>query len=220
MLIQTIPNIVTDTEVQRIRADILGMSSYWKPASPTFHKMYGDEFGVFYTLGDALYVLDAENLPISAIDVDLRAKLISKFGWVFDRIMGGIEQMTGITTVMSEGLTSPGFHISTVRCGIEEQLHFHTDISIIRYRPYVDREAVMSAVISIELPEKGAGLEYKTADGDSAMFMYTVGHFHAWRGGTVSHRIRGLQCEPGEYRITLQCHSYYDSHTNTNQVFF
>lgn len=220
MLIQTIPSIITEDERLKARSEILAMSDLWKPASPTFHAMYGSQYGVFYTLGDALYVFDAENYTIDQLDRELRHQLITKFGWLFDRIMSGIEQITGLPTSMDNQLTSPGFHISTVRCEIEEQLHFHTDISIARYKPHVDLSKVVSAVIPIELPAIGAGLEYLDNNGESELFMYTEGHFHAWYGGTVKHRIRGLKCDPDEYRITLQCHSYYDPHTNTNKVFF
>ena len=220
------PDFVSEQELAQVKADVLSMRRRWTPIYPSeqvlgpvqdlLEKLSEANLG-FYMLGNSVYLLHCCGKGAADVNESTKNKLLERFAWLHERICAKITEVTGKPTVL-HGITAPGFHISTVPIDMQPA-QYHEDTSIQRYQSGVEKETIYSALLLIDEPSTGASLEYMTPNGVVKHKRYTKGALHFFRG-TIPHRISQFKTGLGEYRMTLQCHFYYDSEMGCNRVYF
>lgn len=220
-------HFLTDEERQKVREDVLNMAEKWRPIYPSDH-LFGPVMDIlvklakaglgFYHLGYAVYIMKNSSMRAEEAQDEVYDELLERFGWLFDRICTTVEKETGVPTEL-HGITTPGFHISTVPFNIDGAAELHQDYSIGTYVDNVNPESIISLISVIEEPEGGAWLQWQHPSGLLRRYDYNVNSLHAWRAG-LFHRVGDYETKLGEHRITLQCHYYYDEERGVNRVYF
>jgi hypothetical protein len=208
-------NFITEQERLDVKQRVLALRDLWDfYSNNTSHGMI-----YFQTLGNALYLMEASELPSDSINIVVKQTLIENFDWLYQRICTKVSDITGRPTQLHPTLTVPGFHIGDV-AGDYKIDYFHVDGSITTY----DRESVVatntvySVLIPIEMPRSGAGLQY-LEKGQEKRLEYELSAFYQWKGD-LEHKIGDSLLLPDEQRITLQCHYYYNNTQDVNYVYF
>lgn len=222
-----VENFLTDEERVLIREQVLQMKDKWRPIYPSEH-MFGPVQDIleklakaglgFYHLGYAVYIMKCSRMPAEHAHDAIYDELMVRFGWLFDRICSTVEHETGVPTEL-HGITTPGFHISTVPFNIDGAAALHEDFSITKYVDGVDVDSIVSLIAVIEEPEGGAWLEWQHPVGHLGRYDYKPNSLHAWRASLL-HRVGDYETKLGEHRITLQCHYYFDKERGVNRVYF
>jgi len=222
-----IKDFLTDEERVSIREQVLEMKDKWRPIYPSDH-LFGPVRDIleklahaglgFYHLGYAVYIMKCSRMPAEKAHDEIYDELMVRFEWLFERVCSIVEKETGVPTEL-HGITTPGFHISTVPFDIKGAADLHEDFSITKYVDGVDVDSIISLIAVIEEPEGGAWLEWQHPLGDLKRYDYNLNSLHAWRG-KLFHRVGDYQTKLGEHRITLQCHYYFDKERGVNRVYF
>lgn len=219
---------ITADECESVKQVVHELADKWVPIYPSDHlfgpvkpllvKLANAGLG-FYHLGDAVYIMKCDRKTAADVDQEVKSQLIARLGWLFDRICAKVTELTGVPTEL-HGITSPGFHISTVPFDITGAAALHEDFSITRFEPDVDPDTIVSLIVLIEQPSIGAWLEWEhPVTKELKRYDYNFGSLHAWRGG-LRHRVGSYETKVGEHRITLQCHYYFDKDKGCNRVYF
>ena len=208
-------NFITEAERQLVREFVLHHRQYWSALNPQRYNSID-----FNTLGNALYIMVSENQSVTDIDQQVRSLLIENLSWLYQRICDKIEVLTGHVTRLHDNLTAPGFHIGYKPSNHDDDAigFFHNDSSILYYDTESNMESNRSVLIAIEVPSSGAYLMYRHAD-EIQKLNYKLSAFHQW-DARLDHKVGGLKLLPGEHRITLQCHYYYNARMQCNLVYF
>ncbi len=223
-----ITDFISDSECDAVREQVIELKDKWRAIYPSDHlfgpvkgllvKLAGAGLG-FYHLGDAVYIMKCDRKTAQDVDQEVKAELMSRFGWLFNRICAVVAAQTGVPTEL-HGITSPGFHISTVPFDINGAAALHEDFSITLFEPDVDPESIVSLIVLIDEPSIGAWLEWEhPVTKELKRYDYKFGSLHAWRGG-LRHRVGSYETKVGEHRITLQCHYYFDKDKGCNRIYF
>lgn len=214
-MIDTELNFITDEERIAVRDRVIQLRDKWNTYSvkPSMHSIQK-----FSTLGDALYLLESERLPVEQINRRTQQILIDNFNWLYQRICSKVADITGKNTQLHPNLTAPGFHIGHI-AGSYHVPFYHNDMSILTYDKEGSLDHSYSILIPIEVPSHGAHLEYLDADDTVNKLTYQPGAWHQWKA-TVKHKVGDLLLLENEYRITLQCHYYLNVNADTNYIFF
>jgi len=176
----------------------------------------------FYHLGDASYTLKCGDKSVNDINFEVRDKLVEKAGWIFQRVCDKVTEITGVPSKLfgPREFTSPGFHISTVPFDVPGAAALHQDYSVTRYIPDIDKSTITSLIVLIEEPTVGAFLEWEDTSRNTLQhYYYKYGSLHMFRG-SLMHRVGSYETKLGEYRMTLQCHMYYDKKQGCNFIYF
>ena len=209
MTIYTEPYFILEEECYAIKNKVLELKDLWDNYTSPIP---------FSTLGNALYLMEAEGLSSARINYSVKETLTENFGWLYQKICDKVSVMTGCNTQLHPTLTVPGFHIGNTP-GDYKIDRFHIDASILRYDPQSDIETVYSILIPISIPRTfGAGLQYMK-DGKQFRFTYELGAFHQWKGD-LEHKVGDSILFESEHRITLQCHYYHNKVNDINYVYF
>jgi hypothetical protein len=164
--------------------------------------------------------MDGNDEIVADIDQRVRGLLVQNFSWLYLRLCDKIQSVTGKPTQLHPDLTVPGFHIGH-RSGntADDAIGFyHQDMSILRYDVEANMETNRSVLVAIDIPVAGAYLLY-LQDEQQQRLPYKLGAFHQW-DARLQHKVGGLRVMPGEHRITLQCHYYYNARKQCNLVYF
>ncbi len=205
-------NFITEHERLSIRQRVLDLEPCWTTHRPEHYSNVD-----FSTLGNALYIMEASGHAAQDIDQQIRALLLENFDWLYQRIYNKIAQHTGRPTRLHDSLTVPGFHIGHV--AQDSNIDFyHQDLSILQYDVEANMETNRSVLIAIDKPSSGAYLDYLHED-NTRTLDYVLGAWHQW-DARIKHKVGGLKINPGEHRITLQCHYYYNARMQCNLVYF
>jgi hypothetical protein len=205
-------NFITEEERLAVKQKVLDLKSYWNDLRPERYSNVN-----FSTLGNALYIMEAEQMPASQIDRKVQGLLFDNFNWLFQHICSTIADLTQKNTEPHPYLTAPGFHIGH-KPGEYQVGFYHNDMSILSYDPAANMETNRSVLIPIELPSAGAGLLY-TEQGQEKQLPYELGAFYQW-DARLDHKVGGLKILEGEFRMTLQCHYYYNAEYGSNFLYF
>ena len=212
-MLHTEQNFITEQERVAVKQKVLDLEEHWSSQRPDRYSNVQ-----FSTLGNALYILEADNQFPPCINHGTRRLLLENFNWLYQKICSKIADQTDKNTQLHPQLTAPGFHIGHVP-GSYHVPFYHNDMSILTY----DREATLdhsySILIPIEIPSSGAYLEYLDENNQVRTLPYELGAWHQWKA-TVNHKVGDLLLLENEYRITLQCHYYLNVRTDTNYLFF
>ena len=210
-------DFISNDERLAIKQKVLDLKPYWTDHRPEWYS--GVEFN---TLGNALYTMYAAKIKLTAADIDqqVRSLLIENFSWLYQRIGNKIQSLTGHPTKLHDALTVPGFHIGYKLSDREDSVinFYHQDSTILFYDSESSMETVRSVLVAIDMPATGAYLLYLN-DGQQHRLNYKLGAFHQW-DSRMDHKVGGLKIAPGEYRITLQCHYYYNARMQCNLMYF
>lgn len=208
-------NFITEDQRLSVRQTVLNLQPHWSTHRP--EKYSGVNFS---TLGNALYIMESDAMRIEDINQQVRQILLENFGWLYQRICDKIQHITGQPTMLHPFLTVPGFHLGH-KPGVmtdDTIAFFHRDMSILSYDPESNMETNRSVLIAIETPSSGAYLMYKQ-NNEVKKFHYKTGALHQW-DARLEHKVGGLTLMPGEHRITLQSHYYYNARMKCNLVYF
>lgn len=228
-------DFITDSERNELRELVLSMKDDWAPIYPSegnfgaailvvkglLEKLAAAGIG-FYHLGDASYTLKCGHKKASEIDFKVRDELVNKAGWIFQRVCDKVTEITGVRSELFKPreFTSPGFHISTVPFDIPGAAELHQDFSVTRYMDNVDIDSITSLIVLLEKPTVGAFLEWEEPlTKKLQQYHYKYGSLHMFRGN-IFHRVGSYETKLGEHRMTLQCHTYYDTARKCNMVYF
>lgn len=207
----TCDNFITDGERFKILDDVFALRDKWKQIHPDLHKQYGILKEGFCHLGNSLYVSDMTQDPM---DFELKELLIEKFGWIHQRIFDNITSRTGKSCVIHDKLGCPGFHIINLEPNYRPS--YHTDTSILQYHN-IDPYTIRSCNLLLQMPNGGASLDY--IEDIERNFKYKYNQLAEW-SGLMRHRIGKLNTTLTDFRISLQCHYFYDSKSDTNVIYF
>jgi hypothetical protein len=204
---------ITEKERLAIKQKVIELKNLWDfYTDPTPNGVIP-----FYTLGNALYLMEITRTDISGINQPVRQVLIQNFGWLYQRICDKLTMMTGLNTKLHPRLTVPGFHIGDIP-GNYKIDRFHKDGSIESFDPDGSIDTAYSILIPIEIPSAGARLQYLDNEQEKR-FEYELGALLRWKA-TLRHKIGDSILQANEYRITLQCHYYHNTSQNLNYVYF
>lgn len=206
---------ITEEERLQVRQFVLDHEACWTSHRPEQYS------GIdFKTLGDALYIMEPSKVNSADINLEVKTLLKNNLGWLYQRLCDKITALTGMNTRLHPNLTAPGFHICRQQGTMTDDTipFFHRDMSILTYDAESNMETNRSVLIAIELPSSGSYLLYKGRD-DLKKLHYSYGAFHQW-DARVEHKIGGQTIRPGEHRITLQSHYYYNARMQCNLVYF
>lgn len=214
-MVYTEQNFITEQERVAVKQTVFELEDLWTTYDlrPSMHSIQK-----FSTLGNALYLMEADNQFPPCINRKTRSILIDKFNWLYQKICMKVADQTGKNTQLHPGLTVPGFHIGHV-LGTYRVPQYHNDMSILTYDTEASLEHSYSILIPIELPTNGACLEYVDKNNQTQIMPYKLGAWHQWKA-TVHHKVGDLILLENEHRITLQCHYYLNVRTDTNYLFF
>lgn len=214
-MLHTEQNFITEQERVTVKQTVLELKDLWttydlRPSINSIQK--------FSTLGNALYLMEADNQFPPCINSATRSVLIDRFNWLYQKICMKVADQTGKNTQLHPSLTVPGFHIGHVP-GSYQVHRYHNDMSILTYDREGSLEHSHSILIPIEIPSNGACLEYLDENDQKQVLQYQLGAWHQWKA-TLHHRVGDLLLLENEYRITLQCHYYLNVRADTNYIFF
>lgn len=208
-------DFITEQERLTIKQLVLILKPCWTDHRPERYSNVD-----FSTLGNALYIMEGTDAIAADIDQRVRDLLVENFSWLYLRLCDKIQSLTGKPTQLHPDLTVPGFHIGH-RSGdtVDDAIGFyHQDMSILHYDPEANMETNRSVLVAIDIPVAGAYLLY-LQDNQQQRLPYKLGAFYQW-DARLQHKVGGLRVMPGEYRITLQCHYYYNARKQCNLVYF
>lgn len=135
-------------------------------------------------------------------DTKIKTTMLETFDWLYFKLFEKISDIYGMTCTMHENLNPPGFHIFTGKVDSRTgEPNYHVD-KFPMIEDLKDKE-ITSWIVPITLPKKPTGLKFK----DGEQFYYKEGMLANWSGNN-QHAIWPVIQEEGEYRITLQSHSY------------
>jgi len=223
---ETYQDFLTLDERAEIQRAVNAMRSDWVPLIPSHENKARVESllqrGVgFYTLGDAVYVMLMNRQGAETVNQELRQKMLSTFGWLYDRLLAKLTEVTGVPSSLHP-LTVPGFQISTVPFEYVMP-YYHVDGSMVWYDERAQIEHIYSLVSAIDMSESCGFLEYLDEDEQGMVWVrrleYEEGALHTW-SGTVPHRIGDFQVEDNHQRLTFQAHMFHDPRENCNWVYF
>jgi len=209
--------VLTSTQCKSILDSIHKLRDYWKHANVS-----AGPFPMF-TLGHASY--------LHGNRTNLNFILKKEFQWLYDIVIHSLENYLGEKVYLKEGANLPGFHlylssfiwgfpVAKVHSDIQYSDQFQTDETY-----SLGSKKVISFTLPIHLPVLGShGLFTYTANQTSLelkfrkfskfvreMHPYKVGHL-VIHGGLLIHQIApSFMGLPGDGRITLQGHGFYDS---------
>jgi hypothetical protein len=208
-------DFISKDERLAIKQKVLELRPYWTDHRPEWYS--GVEFN---TLGNALYTMYAAKLTAADIDQQVRSLLIENFSWLYERICNKIAVMTGHPAKIHDALTVPGFHIGYKPSDREDTVldFYHNDSTILFYDEESSMDTTRSILVAIDKSAPGAYLLYLDK-GQECRLDYKLGAFHHW-DSRMDHKAGGLKILPDEYRITLQCHYYYNARMQCNLVYF
>lgn len=208
-------NFITEQERLAVKQFVLDHKPYWSNHRPERYS------GVdFKTLGNALYIMEAELVAAADINQEVKSLLTNNMSWLYQRLCDKIASLTGIETRLHPYLTVPGFHIADVPGNITDDTisFFHQDMSILTYDKESNMETNRSVLVSIQDPSSGAYLLYKDHDQIKKLH-YKHCAFQHW-DARMEHKIGAMRLLPGEHRITLQSHYYYNARMQCNLIYF
>lgn len=217
IILPTMIPVLNSTQCKRTLDSIHKLRDYWKHANVT-----AGPFPMF-TLGHASY--------LHGNRTNLNFVLQKEFEWLYDIVIHSLENYLGDKVYLKEGANLPGFHlylssfvwgfpVARVHSDIQYSDQFQTDES-----HSLGSKKVISFTLPIHLPLLGShGLFTYTANQTSPelkvrkfpkfvreMHPYKVGHL-VIHGGLLIHQIApSFMGLPGDGRITLQGHGFYDS---------
>jgi hypothetical protein len=119
----------------------------------------------------------------------------------YRRICEAISEISGLPCGLANTLNPPGFHIfnnSTEKTHRLEILNWHQD----QFLPGV---FMRSWLIPVRLPADPCGVDYED-NGEIHRFDYSANTLYGW-DGRMPHTISAMVLQPGEQRVTLQCHT-------------
>lgn len=209
--IQSYEFIDTNT-IEKVKNTVYKLRNLWKPWSPHL-QAHLPEDSKFMILGDTIYQLESN----TDINEQLRNTMLQEFDFLYKHLIKSMELLTGVETTFRDDLPVPGFHISQMKFKPSER-GYHVDDRIGAYANGAKSIALLSLIDS---SVNGAGLEYVSNDGEECYFEYKFGMLHSW-GPTLLHRIaiNTMITIPGQTRMTLQGHCYFDKKLNKNILFF
>lgn len=198
--------------VAKVKDTVFKLRDFWKPWTPHLqaHLPHDSKFMI---LGDTIYQLDSN----SDMDIELRSLMLKEFNFLYEALINKVEVLTGVETTFRDDLPVPGFHISQMKFKPQER-PYHVDD---RIGAYAGGARSIALLCLIDSSINGAGLEYISSDNRECYFEYKTGMLHSW-GPSLLHRIAAhtMITIPGETRMTLQGHCYFDKHLNKNILFF
>lgn len=206
-------DFITEEERLAVKQKVLDLKEYWD----NYENITPNGANTYSSLGNALYLMEAQNQQPDAIQWHRQQILIDNFNWLYQRICSKIADMTMHNTELHPNLTVPGFHIGSVP-GSYSVNRYHNDSSILTYDSSSNMETNYSVLVPIEAPAAGACLEY-LENNEHKKWNYELGAFHQWKA-TVDHKIGAFELAEGEHRITLQCHYYFNRKESCNYVYF
>lgn len=207
-------NFITEEERLAVKQTVLDLKEHWD----NFENVTPDGANVYSVLGNALYLMEAQGQVLPQINWQVQEILVEYFNWLHQRICSKVADLTFCNTQLHPTLTVPGFHIGAVP-GNYHVNRYHNDCSILSYDASGEhKETNYSLLIPIEVPTTGACLEYLD-NNEQKKLPYELGGFYQWKA-TLDHKIGNFSLAPGEHRISLQCHYYYNREQDTNYVYF
>lgn len=222
-MVQDYLNFLNSSEIENIRQEVHNLKDYWKHSSqyknsnllpykntPILEALF-DQYRAEYLLGDPLYRLEGNK---EDINLDIQLLLLSKFSWVYSKLINKIQQITSTPTELEIELTIPGFHVFSGHAQPFNIFNYHVDTSILDFYPNVDVNKIKSFVLLIESKGTTPCLDY-----ESGIKEYEFGTLHIW-DGNINHRMGEFELKDGDSRITLQGHFYYDELSKTNKLYF
>ena len=160
-------------------------------------KLYEKGFSI-YMLPLGLYVRQHNYES----DIKIKRIMLETFDWLYFKLFEKISDIYGTTCTLNENLNPPGFHIFIDKVDFRiTEPNYHVD-KFPMIEDLKDKE-ITSWIVPITLPKKPTGLKFK----DGEQFYYKEGMLANWSGNN-QHAIWPVIQEEGEYRITLQSHSY------------
>jgi hypothetical protein len=223
---ETYGDFITDDERLELSRAVNEMRNDWVPNIPPgedeerIQKLAQAGFG-FYTLGDAVYVMAKNKQSPDVVSPELRQAMLDNFGWLYDRLLNKIDEITGIPSNLHP-LTVPGFQISTVPFDFVMP-YYHVDNSILWYDERAKFENIYSLVTVVDMSPSCGYLEYLDENEQGIVWTkrlnYQYNVLHTW-SGTVPHRIGNFKVAEGHQRLTFQAHMFYDPEENCNWVYF
>lgn len=217
--IKKIENWLSDSEREQVRSDVHSMREDWRhiktfpiASDPMLRKMQDSDLVRSaenqYFLGDSLYVIT----NLNQINWDIQKRITDKFGWLQQRVLDSVSEISGCPAKFMEGYARPAFHVFH---GVQDHripFQWHVDTTINRFDRQYDMNQIYSFLSLIESPSDFAGLEYKnTSDWVEAeemefdIFKYEPNQLFMWKGDKI-HRMKRFRMDEGESRITLQGH--------------
>lgn len=148
--------LLTPEECSEVRDAVhafRGEWTQWRPEAP------------FFTLGSASY-LDASSRGFTYYQEKARRLnpiLDSRFGWLYERLLGALSRELDAPFFYEDDLARPGFHVflgHEIFTRPSASMHFDMQYEQIGWRRFTgaDPDGQLSMTLSVRLPESGAGL--------------------------------------------------------------
>jgi hypothetical protein len=224
--------ILDPAECERASAQVCELRPHWIPRTPPP--------AAFFTLGVASYqdlsgfVPHGSRQDYYADAPFFNALILSRFGWLLDRVRGSLEGLLGAPAQFSPRLGVPGFHIfddagiprtdaASIHCDLQYQLIDWNDGA-----PPPDFTNPISFTLPTRLPKGGGGIngwDLTCEEIDGAMkqhgastmddvVKYKCKTFYPYSSGAMAvhsgHRVHQIgpaaDVRQGDQRITLQGH--------------
>lgn len=182
-----------ELDIDEILFNVLKLDDYWIKRNNV----------PFYTLGRNAY-MDGKTPEYYKDSKKLNLKLKRHFYDLYVTVQVYVSHYLGERVYIKHNFALPGFHIfESNECFLNFPANWHYDFPH-KTLGLGDQDAHSFTVV-IEIPESGAGLEYK--DGEEYKYLkYNVGDIILHKGDFL-HNIAPLkEYKPNEYRITLQGH--------------
>jgi hypothetical protein len=210
--------VLRSQECETARDQVLALREHWTQRS---------EVRNFFTLGAAAY-LDAPSRReayLRAAQV-LNPLLCGSFGWLYERVRCGFEEVLGQPVSYDDECAMPGFHIFLYQGEDQSQdkpsTRAHFDLQWLHAMPGCQPEETLSFTLLIEEPSGGSSLEVWPAHRNavradfnalqyastnpSQTLLYSRGHMVV-HDGLLLHAIgRASIAAPKGHRITFQGH--------------
>lgn len=138
-------------------------------------------------------------------DPELRAYMLTQYRDINLLVENFCRTYLNRTPEYVSGIATPGFNIITSDIS---GTHWHTDGALVRKMPDIDVNRIISVIIPIQ-SDASSHTEFKISDSQTYQATLTPGDILIWPG-KVTHRIGCQTIQPGQDRITYQCHIYDD----------
>lgn len=211
--------------LQNIRQRIYDLKEYWSPQKHNNKEIH------FYTLGASFYTYITEKRPkvqvkykeyFEAVD-KLNPILKSEFNNLHEYLLNLLAEKLSCEVRMTDRFGYPGFHVFPNPMG-DGRMHADGHAIFLFDPEEYDFSQIISILIPIEIPKKGAGLNFLSDEEDSGTFNiehsldFEIGKVYLF-DGLCMHQIRGFEIEGSEARLTMQCHAI-KSHKGFWSVFW
>ncbi|MFC7646020.1 hypothetical protein ACFQX6_39550 [Streptosporangium lutulentum] len=148
-------DVLDEEQSARVRQDVYALRSSWMPR--------GLEPASFFTLGSPSYLDLAENPEGGGYYAHARADrpvLWERFGWLYERLAGMLEEHLKEPVHYPENLALPGFHVwlaPAVFTKPKAPIHFDMQYREMEWPPGTDLSRLISFTLPLRLPEAAAG---------------------------------------------------------------